>query len=303
MNPETRTDTVVLIHGLWMTPLSWEHWVTRYEQRGMRVITPGYPGVQPGTAGVEALRRDPSPLVNLGVREIFDHLARTIAALDTKPIIMGHSFGGAFAQLLLDAGYGSAGVSIDGAAVKGVWALPFSQIKAAFPVLRNPANLHRAVPITEKEFHYAFTNNLSLEESKKVYDRYAVPVSGRILFQGAFANVNPNAPDALQLRERRSRTAALCRRRQRQHPAAGRTAREFRKECEWFACNLGVQTVRRPQPLHLWRARLGGGCRLRTRLGARACAGRSRQALSCRSMARSRTVSFNVNSPLNDLSA
>lgn len=194
MNPETRTDTVVLIHGLWMTPLSWEHWVTRYEQRGMRVITPGYPGVQPGTAGVEALRRDPSRLVNLGVREIFDHLARTIAALDTKPIIMGHSFGGAFAQLLLDAGYGSAGVSIDGAAVKGVWALPFSQIKAAFPVLRNPANLHRAVPITEKEFHYAFTNNLSLEESKKVYDRYAVPVSGRILFQGAFANVNPNAP-------------------------------------------------------------------------------------------------------------
>ena len=78
--------------------------------------------------------------------------------------------------------------------MKGVWALPFSQIKAAFPVLRNPANLHRAVPITEHEFHYAFTNNLSLEESKKVYDRYAVPVSGRILFQGAFANVNPNAP-------------------------------------------------------------------------------------------------------------
>jgi len=194
MNPETRTDTVVLIHGLWMTPLSWEHWVTRYEQRGMRVITPGYPGVQPGTAGVEALRRDPSPLVNLGVREIFDHLARTIAALDTKPIIMGHSFGGAFVQLLLDAGYGSAGVSIDGAAVKGVWALPFSEIKATFPVLRNPANLHRAVPITEKEFHYAFTNNLSLEESKRVYDRYAVPVSGRILFQGGFANVNPNAP-------------------------------------------------------------------------------------------------------------
>ncbi|OXI93246.1 MULTISPECIES: alpha/beta hydrolase [Burkholderia] len=194
MNPETHTDTVVLIHGLWMTPLSWKHWVTRYEQRGMRVITPGYPGVQPGTAGVEALRRDPSPLVNLGVREIFDHLARTIAALDTKPIIMGHSFGGAFAQLLLDAGYGSAGVSIDGAGVKGVWALPFSQIKAAFPVLRNPANVHRAVPITEREFHYAFTNNLSLEESKKVYDRYAVPVSGRILFQGAFANVNPNAP-------------------------------------------------------------------------------------------------------------
>lgn len=193
MNPQAQTDTVVLIHGLWMTPLSWEHWVARYAQRGLRVVTPGYPGIEPGTAGVAALRRDPSPLVNLGVREIFEHLAATIAALDTKPIIMGHSFGGAFAQLLLDAGFGTAGVSIDGAAVKGVWALPFSEIRATFPVLRNPANLRRAVPITENEFHYAFTNNLSLADSKPVYDRYAVPVSGRILFQGGFANVTPNA--------------------------------------------------------------------------------------------------------------
>jgi hypothetical protein len=91
-------------------------------------------------------------------------------------------------QLLLDAVFGAAGVSIDGAAVKGVWALPFSEIKATFPVLDNPANRNRAVPITEKDFHYAFTNNLSTEESKAVYDRYAVPVSGRILFQGASRN-------------------------------------------------------------------------------------------------------------------
>ena len=193
MEFETGTDTVVLIHGLWMTPLSWEHWVTRYERRGMKVLAPGYPGVGPGTAGVEALRKDPSPLANLGVADVFDHLAETIAALDTKPIIMGHSFGGAFVQLLLDAGFGSTGVSIDGAAVKGVKALPFSEIKATFPVLHNPANLRRAVPITEKDFHYAFTNNLSLEESKAVYDRYAVPVSGRMLFQGGLANFTPKA--------------------------------------------------------------------------------------------------------------
>lgn len=185
--------SVVLIHGLWMTPLSWEHWVPRYEQRGLKVITPGYPGIEPGTAGVEAIRRDPTPLEKLGVREIFDHLAAVIEALDEKPIIMGHSFGGAFVQLLLDAGYGAAGVSIDGAGVKGIRALPFSEIKATFPVLHNPANKNRAVPITEKEFHYAFTNNLNDEESKAVYDRYAIPVSGRILFQGGFANFTPHA--------------------------------------------------------------------------------------------------------------
>jgi pimeloyl-ACP methyl ester carboxylesterase len=193
MEPQARTDTVVLIHGLWMTPLSWEHWVAHYERRGMRAVTPGYPGIEPGTAGVEALRRNPGPLADLGVREIFDHLAEVIGALGTKPIIMGHSFGGAFVQLLVDAGFGVAGVSIDGAAVKGVKALPLSEIKATLPVLRNPANLHRAVPITEKEFHYAFTNNLSVEESKAVYERYAVPVSGRMLFQGGLANFTPNA--------------------------------------------------------------------------------------------------------------
>ncbi|MGN6310339.1 MAG: alpha/beta hydrolase [Xanthobacteraceae bacterium] len=193
MPSETRTDTVVLIHGLWMTPLSWEHWVARYEQRGMKVITPGYPGIAPGEAGVAAIRKDPSPLANLGVGEVFDHLAGLIRALDTKPIIMGHSFGGAFVQLLLDAGFGVAGVSIDGAAVKGIKALPFSEIKATFPVLHNPANLHRAVPITEKDFHYAFTNNLSDADSKVVYDRYAIPVSGRMLFQGGFANFTPHA--------------------------------------------------------------------------------------------------------------
>lgn len=189
-------DTVVLLHGLWMTPLSWEHWVTRYEQRGLKVVTPGYPGIGPGTAGVEALRADPSPLAGLGVREVFDHLVEVIGALDTKPVIMGHSFGGAFVQLLLDAGHGAAGVSIDGAAVKGVKALPFSEIKATFPVLHNPANKSRAVPITEKQFHYAFTNNLTEEESKAVYDRYAVPVSGRMLFQGGFANFTPHAATA-----------------------------------------------------------------------------------------------------------
>ncbi|ATL33026.1 alpha/beta hydrolase [Streptomyces formicae] len=193
MDRETSADTVVLIHGLWMTPLSWEHWVTHYEQRGLRVITPGYPGVLPGEAGVRAIRDDPSPLAGLGVREIFDHLSEVVGALDAKPIIIGHSFGGVFVQLLLDAGHGTAGVSVDGAAVKGLKALPLSEIKATFPVLRNPANRRRAVPITEKEFHYAFTNNLSVGESRKVFDRYAIPVSGRMLFQASLANFTPNA--------------------------------------------------------------------------------------------------------------
>jgi pimeloyl-ACP methyl ester carboxylesterase len=181
-------QSIVLIHGLWMTPLSWENWVARYRARGFRVLTPGYPGIADGTAGVAALREDPSPLADLGVREVMDHLVGVVEELPSPPILIGHSFGGAFVQLLLDAGLGRAGVSIDGAAVKGVKALPFSEIRATFPVLKNPANLHRAVPITPEQFHYAFTNTRSEAESQAAYDRYAVPVPGRILFQGGLAN-------------------------------------------------------------------------------------------------------------------
>jgi pimeloyl-ACP methyl ester carboxylesterase len=186
-------ETVVLIHGLWMTPLAWEDWVARYSARGIRVLTPGYPGVAGGTAGVAALRQDPSPLAGLGVREVMDHLVEVVEELPYPPILIGHSFGGTFVQLLLDAGYGRAGVSVDGAAVKGVKALPLSEIRATFPVLKNPTNLHRAVPITPEQFHYAFTNTLTDEESQVAYDRYSVPVPARILFQGGLANVSHDA--------------------------------------------------------------------------------------------------------------
>jgi pimeloyl-ACP methyl ester carboxylesterase len=186
-------DTVVLIHGLWMTPLAWEHWVSRYEERGFRVLTPGYPGVEGGTSGVGTLRADPACLANVGVREVMDHLTDVVSGLLTPPILMGHSSGGAFVQLLLDAGLGAAGVSIHGAGVKGVLATPLSQIRATFPVLKSPADRHLAVPISSGEFRYAFTNTLSEKASKAAYDRYAVPVSGRILFEGGFTHVAPHA--------------------------------------------------------------------------------------------------------------
>jgi pimeloyl-ACP methyl ester carboxylesterase len=190
--PDT-PDTIVLIHGLWMTPLAWEHWVERYEARGFKVLTPAYPGIEQGVEGVKALREDPSPLENQGVREVMDRMTEVVDGLDSPPIIMGHSFGGTFAQLLVGAGYGAAGVSIDGAPTKGVKALPLSEIHSTWSVLHNPANLHRAVPITEEQFHYAFTNTLDPGPAKAAYERYAVPTPGRILFQGGLATVTPHA--------------------------------------------------------------------------------------------------------------
>jgi pimeloyl-ACP methyl ester carboxylesterase len=187
------SSTVVLIHGLWMTPLAWEHWVARYEARGFTVHTPGYPGIGQGEAGLRALREDPDVVAGIGVREVMDHLTEFIGRLDAPPIIMGHSFGGTFAQLLVGNGLGSAGVSIDGAAVKGIKALPLSEVRSTFPVLRNPANSKKAVPLTPEQFHYAFTNTLPEEDSQRAYDRYAAPTPGRILFQGGLANFTHDA--------------------------------------------------------------------------------------------------------------
>ena len=183
-------DTIVLIHGLWMTALSWEHWVARYSSRGYRVIARSWPGME---GDVEQLRRDPSAIEHLGIGEIADHYEGIIRELDSLPIIMGHSFGGLITQLLLDRGLGAAGVAIDSAPVKGILALPLSTLRSGFPALKNPANNHKAVTLTPEEFHYAFTNTLSEEESAAVYARYAVPGPGRVLFQAALANLNPRA--------------------------------------------------------------------------------------------------------------
>src|SRR3954453_18159273 len=185
---------VVLIHGLWMNPLSWEHWVTRYEAAGHQVLAPAWPGLDREPSD---LREDASGLEHLGVTEIVESYEEVIGGLDSPPIIMGHSFGGLFTQLLLDRGHGVAGVAIDSAAAKGVFTLPPAQLRSPFPALKSPLNNPRAAQLTPEEFHYAFTNTMTEAESQAVYDRYAVPGPGRVLFQGALANFNPRAATAV----------------------------------------------------------------------------------------------------------
>ena len=185
----TAPDTVVLVHGLWMTPRSWEGWVQRYRQKGFTVVTPAYPGLE---AEVEALREDPQVIADLTVPETVEHLTGVITALDRAPIIIGHSFGGLLTQMLLARGLGAAGVVIDSAPTEGVRVTPPSQARSIFPALKNPANRHRAVGFTPEEFHYAFTNTLSEEESRAVWERYAIPAPGRWVWDyGLIANFKP----------------------------------------------------------------------------------------------------------------
>ncbi|HEY5854864.1 MAG TPA: alpha/beta fold hydrolase [Aldersonia sp.] len=185
----TAPDTVVLVHGLWMTPRSWEHWVPHYEARGFTVVTPSYPGFD---IEVEALRENPDVIANLTVPETVDHLAGIVESVDTPPIIMGHSFGGTLTQLLLARGLGAAAVAIDSAPTEGVRVNPPSQARSLFPVLKNPKNRHRAAGFTPDEFHYAFTNTLSESDSREVYDRYHIPSPGRWVWDyGLIANFKP----------------------------------------------------------------------------------------------------------------
>jgi pimeloyl-ACP methyl ester carboxylesterase len=184
----TAPDTIVLVHGFWVTPRSWEKWVERYESRGYRVLTPTYPGFE---GGVEALREDPSPIEALTFPAIIEHIGGIIAELERPPIIMGHSAGGVLTQILLDHGYGAAGVAIDSVPAEGIRVVPVSQIRALFPILKNPANRHRAVGFTPEQWHYAFTNTMSREESDEVYERYHIPASGRLVWVGATANFTP----------------------------------------------------------------------------------------------------------------
>ena len=197
MNEKNSRPAIVLIHGLWMTALSFEQWVERYRGRGYDVIAKSWPGMD---VSVAELRRDPSPIANLGIVEIVEHYEKIIRGLFAPPIIMGHSFGGVITQLLLDRGLGAAGVAIDSGPVKGMLSLPWSTLKSGFPVLKNPANNHRAVALTPEEFHYAFTNTLTEEQSASVYERYAVPGPGRVLFQGALANFTPHAATAIDFK-------------------------------------------------------------------------------------------------------
>ena len=197
-------DTIVLIHGLWLTPRCWEHWVERYNAAGFETLAPAWPGME---AEVEELRRDPSVMNGLGVIEVADHYEQLIRKLDSSPIIMGHSFGGAVTQILLDRGLGCAGIALHPAPIKGVKRLPISTLRSSMPVLKNPANRKGTVALRPDQWHYAFTNTVSDEDAAALYDRYHVPTPGRPLFQAATANFNRHA--ATKVNVRNNNRAAL----------------------------------------------------------------------------------------------
>src|SRR3712207_2171030 len=185
-------DTIVLIHGLWVTSRSWEKWAERYEARGYHVLTPAYPGFE---VEVEALNEDPSPIEALTIPGVVEHLESIVGELENPPIIMGHSFGGTFTQILLDHGYGAAGGGIESPPTEGNRGNPVAQIRSLLPRFRNPAHRPKAVGFTKEQFHNAFANTLSREGSDEAYERYHIPAPGSFVWDPVLANFTPGHQD------------------------------------------------------------------------------------------------------------
>jgi non-heme chloroperoxidase len=185
---ETGLQPVVFIHGLWLLPSSWDRWATVFEEAGYTALSPGWPD-DPET--VEEANAHPEVLAHKTVGQVADHFADVIGRLTKKPAVIGHSFGGLLAQIIAGRALSAAAVAIDPAPFRGVLPLPISALKSASPVLSNPANRNRAVPLTYEQFRFGFANAVSEDEAKQLYDAYAVPAPGAPLFQAATANLNP----------------------------------------------------------------------------------------------------------------
>ncbi len=179
---------VVFVHGLWLLPSSWDRWATVFEETGYVAVSPSWPD-DPRT--VDEANATPEVFANKTVGQVADHFDAVIRKLKRKPAIIGHSFGGLLVQILAGRGLSAATVAIDPAPFRGVLPLPLSALKSAWPVLGNPANRHRAIPLTFEQFRFGFANAVSEEEARELYKTFAVPASGAPLFQAATANLNP----------------------------------------------------------------------------------------------------------------
>jgi pimeloyl-ACP methyl ester carboxylesterase len=182
---------IVFIHGLWLHASSWGPWQERFRAAGYESFAPGWPG---DADTVEATRANPDSVANHGIDEVANHFASVIDQLPAAPILIGHSFGGLLAEKLLGMDRGVAAVAIDAAQIKGVLQLPLSSLRATMSIFRNPANRHKAVSLTAKEFRYSFGNTLSEEESNALHERWTIPSPARPLFEAATANFSPHSP-------------------------------------------------------------------------------------------------------------
>jgi pimeloyl-ACP methyl ester carboxylesterase len=247
--------TIVFIHGAWVTPRCWAPFVSWFAARGYQCMAPGWPGKQ---RPIDEIRADPSPLAGLGIGEIVDHYAEIIRALKDPPILIGHSFGGLFAQILLDRGLGTAAVAIDPAPPRGVIAYELSAYRSLGGVLLTPGGWHKVVRWSYRSFRYGFVHTLPEADARAVYDDEVVPESGRIFYQAAFTALDRHSPATVHFGNANRGPllliagaadhivpAGIVRRTARRYAKAGVPAdlREFPGRTHWIIAEPGWQEV------------------------------------------------------------
>ena len=189
---------LILIHGAWLSARSWENFADYFGKRGFAVSAPEWPRKH---GDVEELRGDAEELKGLGVNEIVDHYESLIRELDQPPVLIGHSYGGLFVELLLDRALGRAGVAMSPAPPKGILVLPLSTLKSAAPALAHPSRWHGVVTLTLDEFTYSFVNTFSPEDAAAAYERYAVPETGQIFYEAGLANFHLHPPTEVHFKK------------------------------------------------------------------------------------------------------
>lgn len=194
---KTSSKTILLIHGLWVTPRSWENFQRHYEALGYRVLAPAWPGIR---GEVEDMQHDPSSFNKIGIEQVLEHYTQIIQTLPEPPIIIGHSYGGLITQILIDRGLGAAGVAIDSVPPKGIVLLPPSTIEALTPALANPFKIGGTYLFPFKRWWRVFANSLTEEEARAAYSRYAIAAPVRAIFQAALSNVTPGSQAAINFR-------------------------------------------------------------------------------------------------------
>lgn len=247
--------TIMFIHGAWVTPRCWDPFVGYFEARGYRCLAPAWPGKE---RPIEEIRADPSPLAGLGIGEIVDHYERLIRPLPEPPVLIGHSFGGLFVQILLDRGLGAAGVAIDSAPPNGVFAFELTTIRSLASVLFTPLAWRKVVRWSFGRFRYAFVHTLAPDQQRAAYEQHVTPESGRIFFQGALAGVRRGGPCRVDFRNADRAPLLLIagsddhivparvnRRNYRKYAASGAVTdfREFPGRTHWIIAQDGCEEV------------------------------------------------------------
>jgi pimeloyl-ACP methyl ester carboxylesterase len=193
---------ILFIHGAWVTPLCWESFQGYFQQRGYATQAPPWPGKD---ASIEAQKAGPSRMLEgLGIGEIVDHYREILARSPRPPILIGHSFGGLFVQLLLAQGLGTAGVAIDSAPPKGIFAFYPSAFRSLARVLTTWVGWRRILRMPYSDFEYAFLNTVPPDKRRGIYERFVVPETGRVFFQAALSIVSPASPARIDFSQPRA---------------------------------------------------------------------------------------------------